>query len=350
MLWGRESKEWALDTEAKQITKYVNGDLPENSVKEMTLGTGESLDMAKPKKVNKGKLAAEIGLGFVPGISEGMDAAYLISGLITGDLTTAAMSALGLILPGISGSSLMRLIKKSEKGVGAVTKAEQLDALAKMKQVGPAKLAISQFGEDGAEKLGKVLSEGVNPKAERKIAKAFGVDQKDLKIAGKQMVADFKKTFKEIHGYDKDEIIKEMDKLYQNRETERKVYDRAINDNITKSTKTPVITENEKYLDIWYKLQNGEMEWPNFIEGKPNARQVVEATIQDAEHGKGNYIAAFKGMGNYEGRQTITAHSTTGADFGDMVYSSTRRTTGANYAYDDFGFEKTLLKKRISHC
>ena len=134
-----------------------------------------------------------------------------------------------------------------------------------------------------------------------------------------------------------------MDKLYKNRETERKVYDRAINDNSKGASK---ITENEKYLDVWYKLQNGEMEWPNFIEGKPNARQVIEAAIQDVEHGKGNYIASFKGMGNHEKRDVIKAHSTTGADFGDMVYSSTRRTTGANYAYDDFGLERVATNEK----
>jgi hypothetical protein len=79
--------------------------------------------------------------------------------LVTGNFTEVALSALGLILPGVSGSSL----KVSREVVEAL-------------------------GKKNAKKLGKQLTKKINPTAAKTIKDSLGVSSKELKRFGQEIM------------------------------------------------------------------------------------------------------------------------------------------------------------------
>ena len=105
------------------------------------------------------KTAAEIGLSAIPGVGEAMDIAGIIAGLSTGNFTQAALSALGLILPGVSGSSF-----KAGKEV------------------------VEAIGKENAQKIGKQLTKKLNPETQKIIKESFGLSFKDLKKIGQEII------------------------------------------------------------------------------------------------------------------------------------------------------------------
>lgn len=106
-----------------------------------------------------GKAIATAALSAIPGFGEAIDIAGIITGLATGNFTEAALSALGLILPGVSGSSF-----KAGKEV------------------------VEALGKDSAQKIGKQLTKKINPTAAKTIKDSIGVEPKYLKQIGQEIM------------------------------------------------------------------------------------------------------------------------------------------------------------------
>lgn len=101
------------------------------------------------------KTAMKTGASAVPILGEAIDIVDIITGLATGNFTQVALSALGLILPGVSGSSL-----KAGREV------------------------VEALGKQSAQKLGKQLIKKIHPKA----AKTIGIESKELKQLGQEIM------------------------------------------------------------------------------------------------------------------------------------------------------------------
>lgn len=114
------------------------------------------------QKVNfyqTGKTIATAALAVIPGLGEVIDIAGIITGLTTGNFTEVALSALGLILPGVSGSSL----KVSRE-------------------------VVEVLGKKNAKKIGKQLTKKIHPEAAKAIKESLGVSSKELKKIGQEIV------------------------------------------------------------------------------------------------------------------------------------------------------------------
>jgi hypothetical protein len=108
-----------------------------------------------------------MGASVVPFLGEAIDIADIITGLTTGNFTQVALSALGLLIPGVSGSSL-----KAGKEV------------------------IETLGKEGAQKIGKQLTKKINPAAAKTIKESLGVSPKELKRFGQEIIDEV--TFDDI--------------------------------------------------------------------------------------------------------------------------------------------------------
>lgn len=106
-----------------------------------------------------GKAIATATLSAIPGFGEAIDIAGIITGLATGNFTEAALSALGLILPGVSGSSF-----KAGKEV------------------------VEALGKKNAKKIGKQLTKKIHPEAEKIIKESLNVSPDGLKKIGQEIV------------------------------------------------------------------------------------------------------------------------------------------------------------------
>lgn len=126
------------------------------------------------------KTVAEIGLSAIPGVGEAIDIAGIITGLATGNFTQTALSALGLILPGVSGSSL-----KAGKEV------------------------VEAIGTNNAQKLGKQLTKKLNPETQKIMKESFGLSPKEVKKIGKEIID-------EIPNVNLEDIAKKLQKPPKN--------------------------------------------------------------------------------------------------------------------------------------
>lgn len=119
------------------------------------------------QKYAGGKDLIKMGASVVPFLGEAIDIADIITGLATGNFTQVALSALGLLIPGVSGSSL-----KAGKEV------------------------VEALGKESAQKIGKQLTKKINPAAAKTIKESLGVSPKELKRFGQEIIDEV--TFDDI--------------------------------------------------------------------------------------------------------------------------------------------------------
>lgn len=105
------------------------------------------------------KTVAETVLSAFPGFGEAIDIAGIITGLATGNFTQATLSSLGLILPGVSGSSL-----KAGREV------------------------LTALGKKNAKKIGKQLTKKIHPTAAKTIQESLGVSSIELEKFGQEIM------------------------------------------------------------------------------------------------------------------------------------------------------------------
>lgn len=250
------------------------------------------------------KAAAYAGAGAIPVVGEVIDAVDLVRSVVTGDPLGIITSLVGLVTPGVSGKSI-KFGKEILQEIGV----SGVDDFVKA-----SKKALKQVD---ADEIARLSSNGVTKADIQESLTSLSKEARLKKRAIKNMSdAEFTKTY----GYSRQAIKEEMDELIAQHGTSARFknqnhelnYERAKALALKTTSETDpsfaakvqeklkgIESDNIEYADVWYKLYNGELDWPIIKGGSENvsARHVVEAALQNhkAKTQSVEWIASWKG-------------------------------------------------------
>lgn len=198
---------------------------------------------------NIATLAVKTGASAFPVLGEAIDIVDIITGLATGNFTQVALSALGLILPGVSGSSL---------------------------KVG--KEVVEALGKKNAQKIGKQLTEKIHPEAAKSIKESLGVSSKELKKIGQEIIDEvslddiikkLKKPPKDIQSITRFPQLKDPDILKQF--------------NLTKDEQALIIKKLETISELPAESRNQLINMFEEVKKKTNPINKIASTQKSAK-------------------------------------------------------------------